>query len=284
MTPSKSAKLSRSASPPLQAQHALFQGLFAAAQKARTRHVAVRPHRAITPLHVTPWLLAQALVLPLVLVALLLWCKPAVLDLWRQLILFWSPHLGLPFSLSATLNTAGHYSLVMQGGPDGALMPGGMTLLITSVVCAIGLVTSFFMNGATLPLRYPLRIVSVLQGVAVLYFWLNPGAFPYSIGRHSEELMTIGYVVMVSTPVMLAVGYYVLNQRLVVKLFHTALILLFFAVMVPHQVLVQAFLMQHFSVLFMPVLYICMGAVFDALVFVALYSWAVSNAPVDATV
>ena len=41
--------------------------------------------------------------------------------------------------------------------------------------------------------------------------------------------------------------------------------------------------MQHLSVLFMPVLYICFGAVFDALVFVALYSWAVSNAPVDAT-
>ncbi len=33
----------------------------------------------------------------------------------------------------------------------------------------------------------------------------------------------------------------------------------------------------------MPVPYICFGAVFDALVFVALYSWAVSNAPVDAT-
>jgi hypothetical protein len=33
----------------------------------------------------------------------------------------------------------------------------------------------------------------------------------------------------------------------------------------------------------MPVLYICFGAVFDALIFVALYSWAVSNAPMKAT-
>lgn len=54
--------------------------------------------------------------------------------------------------------------------------------------------------------------------------------------------------------------------------------------MVPHQVLAQALIMQHLSVLFMPVLYICFGAVFDALVFVALYSWAASNAPLDATV
>jgi small-conductance mechanosensitive channel len=124
----------------------------------------------------------------------------------------------------------------------------------------------------------------VIQAVTLVYFWISPSNFPYSIARHSEELMTVGYVVMLATPLMLAVGYYILNQSLWVKLFHTALILLFFAVMVPHQVLVQAFIMQHISVLFMPVLYICFGAVFDALIFVALYSWAVSKTPADATV
>ena len=96
--------------------------------------------------------------------------------------------------------------------------------------------------------------------------------------------MTIGYTVMLATPVMFAVGYYILNQSLFIKLFHTVLILGFFAILVPHQVLAEAFIMQHLSVLFMPVLYICFGAVFDALVFVALYSWVASNAPVNATV
>ena len=96
--------------------------------------------------------------------------------------------------------------------------------------------------------------------------------------------MTIGYVIMISTPVMLAVGYYILNLSILVKLLHTAIILLFFTILIPHQVLAQAFIMQHMSVLFMPVLYLCFGAVFDALVFVALYSWAVSNAPLNATI
>ena len=96
--------------------------------------------------------------------------------------------------------------------------------------------------------------------------------------------MTIGYVIMVATPVMLAVGYYILNQNILIKLFHTTLILLFFTVMIPHQVLAQAFIMQHLSILFMPLLYICFGAVFDALVFVALYSWAASNAQANATI
>ena len=61
-------------------------------------------------------------------------------------------------------------------------------------------------------------------------------------------------------------------------------IMLFFMVMVPHQVLAQAMFMQHFSILFMPIMYICLGAVFDTLVFVALYSWVASNVPKNATV
>ena len=117
-----------------------------------------------------------------------------------------------------------------------------------------------------------------------MYFWLIPSAFPYSIARHSEELMTIGYVGMLAMPVMLTVGYYILNQSVVMKLFHTALILLYFVIMIPHQIVAQAFIMQHLSVLFMPVLYICFGAVFDALVFVALYSWVISDAPANATI
>ena len=262
----------------------LFHATFAAVKEARARHVTVRPHRAITPLRVTPWLLAQAIVLPLLLCGLLFWAKPLLLEFWRACILFWSAGLNLPFGLSTRLNEAGQYALVLSNVSEGALMPGRTTLVVTTLVTLLGLLLSLRLRKAALPLKYPLRIVCTVQLVALAWFWLTPSAFPYSVARHSEELMTIGYVVMLATPLMLAVGYYILNQGLLSKLFHTALILLFLAVLVPHQVLAQAFIMQHLSVLFMPVLYICFGAVFDALVFVALYSWAVSKAPKEATV
>ena len=157
-------------------------------------------------------------------------------------------------------------------------------LWVTALLSVFGLAASTAMKGVSLPLKYPLRIICVVRLVAVAYFFLLPGSFPYTIVRHSEELMTIGYVVMLATPVMLSVGYYLLNQSLWIKLAYTAVILLFFAVMIPHQVLAHAFILQHVSVLFMPVLYICFGAVFDALVFVALYSWAASNAKPRATI
>ncbi len=262
----------------------LFHASFAQVREARARNVKVRPHRAITPLKVTPWLLAQAIVLPILLCGLLYWAKPLLLEFWRACILFWSAGLHLPFGLSTRLNEAGQYALVLSNVAEDALMPGMTTMVVTTVVALLGLVLSLRMRDAALPLKYPLRIVCVVQLIALAWFWFTPAAFPYSVARHSEELMTIGFVVILATPLMLAVGYYILNQGLLSKLFHTALILAFLALMVPHQVLAQAFIMQHLSVLFMPVLYICFGAVFDALVFVALYSWAVSKAPRDATV
>ena len=261
-----------------------FHAAFLAVKQARRQHVEVRPHRAITPLKVTPYLLAQALILPIVLCAALLWGKPLILDFWRDCIVFWSSGLNLPFARVTQITETGQYASRLSNGGVSALMPSNFALLITALVALGGLVLSLNMKNKTLPLKYPLRIVCVVQLVALLYFWLVPASFPYSVARHSEELMTIGFVGMLATPVMLAVGYYILNQSLLIKLFHTALILGFFTLMIPHQVLAQAFIMQHLSVLFMPLLYICFGAVFDALVFVALYSWVVSYAPNDATV
>jgi hypothetical protein len=276
--------ITNSVSDQARAHDRVFHATFSAASQARARRVKVRPHRALSPLKVTPYLLAQAVILPLVLCALLFWAEPLMLDFWRACIMFWSNRLDMHLSLTNQLNEATQFTMRLSSGPGGEPMPSSITLAVTAVVTLIAFALSLRMNNAKLPLKYPIRIVCVLQSITLIYFWLTPSSFPYSIARHSEELMTIGYVVMLATPVMLAVGYYILNISLRVKLFHTALILLFFAIMIPHQVLAQAFIMQHLSVLFMPVLYICFGAVFDALIFVALYSWAVSKAPADATI
>ena len=260
-----------------------FNTAFLAVRRARAQNVQVRPHRAITPLKVTPYLLAQAILLPLVICTLLVLGKPALLDFWRDCVLFWSSGLNLPFVMGTQFKDSGQFTEVLSTAMASTPMPSSTTLWVTAGVTLAGLALSLTMKGASLPLKYPLRIICVVQLITVMYFWWMPGNFPYTIARHSEELMTIGYVLMVATPVMLAVGYYILNQSILIKLFHTAIILGFFSILVPHQVLAQAFIMQHMSVLFMPVLYLCFGAVFDALVFVALYSWAVSNAPANAT-
>ena len=260
-----------------------FHAVFLAARQARAR-LKISPHRAITPLNLTPYLMVQAIVLPITLCVLIFWFKPFLFDFWRRCILFWSSGLHLPFSLSTRINDAGQYGLQLSGDLDGGQLPNTTILTVTTLVTVVAFALSFRMKNASFPLRYPLRIACVIQFVTLAYFWWAPTAFPYNIARHSEELMTIGYVVMLASPLMLSMGYYILNQSLLKKLFYTGVILGFLAIMIPHQVLAQALIMQHLSILFMPLLYICFGAVFDALVFVALYSWIASNAPANATV
>ena len=260
-----------------------FRKAVDAARKARLQ-IKTRPHRALTPLTLTPYLRLQAVLLPVMLCALLYVAKPMLFDLWRVVILFWSTGLHLPFSLANRLNESGQFGLQLPGDLDGGQWPARSTLVMTAVVTVLAFVASFRMTRATFPLKYPVQIICVIQAVALLYFGLTPATFPYNIARHSEELMTIGYVVILIAPVMLGMGYYILNLSLWRKIFNTVLILGFLMVMVPYQILAQALIMQHFSILFMPVLYICFGAVFDTLVFVALYSWVASNVPANATV
>lgn len=262
---------------------AAFQAVFASARRERNRTVRVRPHRAFTPLRVTPYLLAQALLLPLFFSGLLWWGRPLLMDFWRECILYWSHALDLPYAFSTVLDPSTPGGSRLQSTGQDIPLPSDLQLMGTALLVAVAALCSKLLRGRALPFRYPVRIMCVVQAVAIAYFWLAPGRFPYGIARHSEELMTIGYLLMIAAPVMFAIGYYILNVSLATKLVRTAGILLFLGIMIPHQVLAQALVLQQMSTLFMPLLYICFGAVFDALVFVALYSWAASDTSKDAT-
>lgn len=248
-----------------------------AARLARGPALRGRGHRAMAPLQLTPWLVLQAVVLPIAACALLLWAQPLLFDLWRSCLQFWVEALGLSSGLGQP--AGGLQNGFVEGDHP---LPGAITMVATAIATLLLLVLSLQLRGAQLPLKYPLRIACAVLAATLAYFWLWPGAFPYGIARHGNELMSIGYAVMLATPVMLAAGYYILNEPLVHKLAGTTAILAFLAVLVPYQVLAHAFIMHHLSVLFMPLLYICFGAVFDALVFVALYSWLVSGVSADA--
>jgi len=140
------------------------------------------------------------------------------------------------------------------------------------------------MNGAMLPIKYALRILATVMLVSIVYFIVEPTQFPYSITRHMHDIANLGFVLMISSPIMLAFGYYVFPFSITIKIKHTVLILLYFMLLIPHQIVLHILILQHFSLLFMPILYICFGTLFDVLIFVALYSWAASTIPHNATI
>jgi hypothetical protein len=243
-------------------------------------------HRAIYRLKLTPVVLLQLVFLPIFFCSLLFWIKPYLFLFWRQCIYFWSVFLNFPLSIPSNglgLTDSTQLGLVWMGGSMNGYMPTSLQLGVTSIMTGLAFLVTFKMRGAMLPIKYAIRILATVMLVSIAYFFVVPTQFPYSIMSHMHDIANLGFVLLVSSPVMLALGYYVFPFSLTTKIKHTALILLYFTILIPHQIVLHILVLQHLSLLFMPILYICFGTLFDVLIFVALYSWAASTIPQNAT-
>jgi len=250
---------------------------------AKQRHSSVGQHRAISRLSMGPYLLLQSILLPLAFCGALIWAHTYLFEFWRNCILFWASILDIPLQTAAVTNEVSGLGLNWPPGDARMYLPGPELWLLTFSATVLIFLVSFKMNRALVPLKYIIRIICSIQAVSLLYFMLFPNLFPYTISSHLSDMTSMGYVLLIASPIMLAFGYYVIDVSVTSKILHTLIILTYFIVMIPHQSVLHILILQHFSIMFMPVLYLCFGALFDVLIFVALYSWVVSTIPARAT-
>ncbi|MEB0133884.1 hypothetical protein QN362_00920 [Actimicrobium sp. CCC2.4] len=272
-----------SLSAPLQMRNAAIVSAARAIQEARQHHATAGQHRALRRLTAGPSVIAQALLLPTVVCTLLLLGEPFILNFWRGCIQFWLTRLDIP--LYAEQQTMAMKTLNFEwiGAANASYMPSFTTKLASAMTTFVVFALTSNMHKDKLPLQYLLRIVCVVQALALLFFWYAPSQFPYSIPDHMRDIVSMGSMLMLAIPVMLAIGYYLLDLSLTAKITHTMFILSYFILMIPHKVVLHTLILYKMSLLYMPVLYICLGAVFDMLLFVALYSWTVSMVPEEIT-
>jgi hypothetical protein len=76
-------------------------------------------------------------------------------------------------------------------------------------------------------------------------------------------------------PFLFALTYYIFDFGLLKKAFLTALTMIYLALFLPFQVLLQALVLQK-TVLFMPLLYIIFGMPVSVLLIIAFYSWGMT--------
>ena len=244
-------------------------------------------HRAITRIACPPSLLLQLVYLPILFCGLILWVKPYLFSFWAQCIAFWSGFLGLslgfPSNGAAPVETD-PLGLIWSGGAMAMYSPTALELVISALLVIAALAASALMVGALAPLKYVIRILATVVAVSIAYFMFWPTQFPYSIASHIRDIASLGYVLLLVVPVMLTFGYYVFPFSLVLKIKNTLLILAYFVIFIPLQIVLHVLILQNFSLLFAPVLYICFGTLFDVLIFIALYSWAASTIPEEATI
>lgn len=224
----------------------------------------------------TPRLGFELLLMAVLPCAALLASKAGLMTLWHHMMLWWSERLGLPLSL---VRTGQSHSLEWQVSYAGALMPDPGTGVLTAVAVIAAFASTWWMSDRQVPLKYLVRTLCVVQASALVFFMLMPNRFPYNMTGHLAALLNAGFYLMLAMPLLLALGWGVLRVPLHQKLLYPGIMVVYFGLMLPHQALLHAVVVQHLSALYMPVLYLCFGAVLDLMVFVALYSWLASRVP-----
>lgn len=258
------------------AQRAVLQSAQTTLNAARASVPQIDPHRSLLRARFTVATFIEMLLVVAIPVAMLTIAKPQLMLFWQTVIGWWAERLNMPLALANHHPVDSATWLVWNGG---GLWPTNTVSMVTGIIVLIAFAGTFWMPDRWLPFKYVVRILCTVQASASVFFLLLPKQFPYDITSHLSSMLNAGYVLMVTLPVLLALGWGVLRLPLHQKLLFPVLIEIYFAVMLPHKALLQAVFVQHFSLLIMPMLYLCFGAVFDLMLFVALYSWLASRAP-----
>lgn len=210
-------------------------------------------------------------------IAVTLSMKPWLMNFWDAVTSFWASRLGLPM-VALGIQT-GHPGEWATSTADGTFMPSSLTLMWTW----LGLLglwgMSHFFSDRFHPLKVTLRALCLIQGTACAFFMLAPASFPYTVSKHTHALLDMGYGLMLAVGPMLALGWGILVPSLMPKILAPLGVLAYFSIMLPHKVLLHAWILAKGSALFMPTLFLCFGALLDLWIFIALYAWLVSQMP-----
>lgn len=236
-----------------------------------------RGHDAPSP--DTRWVIPKLLewVFLSALPVIVLWAfKPQLMLFWQWLLLNWGKALGLS---TPTRWMASADALQGQLLNNNAGVPSTTTVVLTGISVAVFWLASGFFSDRFHPLKIAVRLLCLIQGSACAFFAWAPERFPYTTDSHLDTLMSIGYGFMLAIGPMLALGWGVLKVPWLAKVCVPFIFLAFFALMLPHKALLQIWLLEHFSVLFMPVLFLLFGTLLDLCIFVALYALLASLTP-----
>jgi hypothetical protein len=239
---------------------------------ARAHSDPAGQHRALRHGRLRPGALLQSAAMAAATVAALAWQKAAVFGAWQAVILFWSGVLGIPL-------VAGPAGTLAWAATAPSLVPQPEAMLLATAGVLALWVAAARLRDALTPLRYLVRALCAVQLSALAVFLVAPALFAHDVPGHVHAILEAGYMLMLATPVLLAAGFALLPIGAAARFAQPVLVIAYFGLVVPHQAVFHAWLVQHLSIVVMPLLYLAFGIVFDVLLFVALYGWMASRVP-----
>ncbi len=156
-----------------------------------------------------------------------------------------------------------------------AVLPSAQVWWLACAVTVLIFVATYFISKRLIPLIYLLRVVLLVQAIALLYFAFIPAGFPHTPDSYLAGFVTSGIGLISLVPFVFGLTYYIFDFGLPRKALLTSITMAHLALFLPLQVLLQALVLQK-SVLFMPVLYIIFGMPVDVMLVIGIYSWGMT--------
>ncbi|MGR8948919.1 MAG: hypothetical protein ACU84Q_12785 [Gammaproteobacteria bacterium] len=235
-------------------------------------------HRALRTLDFRPASILHPIALLTLCYAVLAFSLHPIELLWQEILGFSIPHLIGNDKLS--LQPVPVLALISANVPfptTRGVHPDNLTLLVATLVSlSLMLVSFLFLRHKTLPLRYLLWAICLVQILACAIFYLAPDKFPHTLASHVANGLTYALNLIFIAPLILAVTYFIFDHPLMQKALGALVILIALVVVAPCQYLLHISLLHHLSLVVMPCLFIFFGLLFNIAVFIAIYAWCVS--------
>ncbi len=237
----------------------------------------IAPHRSIAtvPLSRVDVLLAAALAI--VTSATIAMSLGSIARLWTWIYVRLAEPLGFTGSVGVrTFDARPFASFALPYFNVQAPLPGNTTWWVVLVITALVFAVSFVLPHSLLPIAYVLRLIVLVQGTALVVFRVAPSRFPYDLPQYMTSMLAAGMAVLVVTPALLALTFYVIDVGVLRKLFLTIVMLGHLLVFIPLQYAVHARLVAYGSLLVLPVLFMLFGLLPEVMILIAFYGWGMS--------
>ncbi len=236
----------------------------------------IAPHRSMIGLEVSKWLLIDLLVLPLMFTLAVFVFLDPLMDSWRWILDALRGPLGLPGVVATRVVELGPVTVPIPFYTAVSEWPEAIDRRSGWVFTAILAIAGVLLRGRYTPFGYFLRALAVIQLTAQVWFTFAPPPFTYALSQYVAGLLVCGVVILLLSPVLVAVTYFIFDFPLWQKALLMIMLLLHLALFLPLQAVVHAWILHRTSLLSMPILFLVFGVLLDVFVYVALYGWGMS--------
>jgi hypothetical protein len=237
----------------------------------------IKMHRAFLTMPLRQIDMASALVLPLAFDTLLLFLTDPLLELWHVMLVFLTGRLGLDTIVSARTMDLGPVLVAVPNIEMTVASPTSFGLFMTFLgTLVIWLATMLMKPDHYLPIIYFLRAMVIVMWTSLLYFAFFSAVIPIQLTDYMGKSLAASYVLIALVPWLFGIALYIFNFSLLHKIGVTLLTMVYLALFVPMQYLLQLVIFHYGSILYLPLGFMAFGVFLDVFLIVAFYGWGMT--------